>query len=192
MLVKVRIEGISSLLQHRFSEEAEGDVGKATRKVNVTRGTPREEAERVAYRWPNGEMYHPSQSVFGLICEAGRNHKQKGSRRSLKYVVPATIVMCSDTMKLLNKEGNPITDFEVDSRPVVIPSTKGRIMRHRPRLDEWVAEFDMEIDEDVLPAETIQQLLTEGGRKIGIGDFRPERFGPFGRFMVVDWSEIQE
>jgi hypothetical protein len=192
MLVSVIIEGLSSLLQHRFSEEAEGDVGKTTRAVKVTRGTPREEAEKVCYRWPSGEMYHPSQSIFTLLCESGRNHKQKGSRRSLKYVVPAAVVMCSDTMPLLDKEGNPIMDFEVDSRPVVIPSTKGRIMRHRPRLDEWRAKFELEIDEEVLDVETIQQLLTEGGRKIGIGDFRPERFGPFGRFMVVSWSEVTE
>lgn len=192
MLVRVEIEGISALLQHRFSEEAEGDVGKSTRAVKVTRGTPREEAEKVCYRWPNGEMYHPSQSVFTLLCEAGRNHKQKGSRRSLKYVVPATVVMTSDTMPLLDKEGNPITNFEVDSRPVVIPSTKGRIMRHRPRLDEWRARFELEIDEEVLDGDVIQQLLTEGGRKIGIGDFRPERFGPFGRFMVTSWEVVEE
>ena len=30
-------------------------------------------------------------------------------------------------------------DAEVDSRPVVIPSTKGRIMRHRPKLETWQA-----------------------------------------------------
>ena len=27
--------------------------------------------------------------------------------------------------------------YEIDSRPVVVPATRGRIVRHRPRFNEW-------------------------------------------------------
>jgi hypothetical protein len=37
----------------------------------------------------------------------------------------------------------------------------------------------------------IHQLFEEGGRRIGIGDFRPERGGPYGRFAIVSW-EMQQ
>jgi hypothetical protein len=34
-----------------------------------------------------------------------------------------------------------------------------------------------------------QQLLTEAGQSIGIGDFRPEKRGPFGTFRVIKFKE---
>lgn len=141
MLVNVEIQGISALLQHRFGEQAEGDLEKSSRTVAVKRGTPREEAEKVAYRAKDGTFYFPGQAIARLLREAGTNHKQRGSRRSLKYIIPAAVLVPEDTITIGDGNGGLAKDFEVDSRPVVIPSTKGRIMRHRPRFDEWNAKF---------------------------------------------------
>ena len=33
------------------------------------------------------------------------------------------------------------------------------------------------------------QLVDDAGQKIGLGDYRPARKGPFGRFSVVSWVE---
>ena len=33
------------------------------------------------------------------------------------------------------------------------------------------------------------ELLTEAGETIGIGDFRPEKRGPFGTFRVTKFAE---
>lgn len=182
--VTVEITGVSALLQNRFGMEAEAATG--TRRVTVNRGTPREEAEKAAYRDDQGNCYFPGAAIARLLREAGAAHKQRGSRKSLKYIVPSAVLVPQDTIALHN--GKPLHDFEVDSRPVTIPSTKGRIMRHRPRFEKWQATFVLEIDDDVLPPDMVQQLLTEGGRGIGIGDYRPERGGPFGRFMVTGWA----
>jgi hypothetical protein len=184
-LVTCEITGISALLQNRFSETAEDDGG--TRKVLVTHGTPREQAEKACYRLPNKQLYMPGTYIARMLREAGGGHKMKGSRKSAKWVVPAAVLVTEDTIGLHN--GKAIKDFEVDSRPVTIPSTKGRIMRHRPRLDEWRATFHLEIDDTILPVDFIQQLMTEGGRQQGVGDFRPNSGGPFGRFMVTKWEE---
>jgi hypothetical protein len=62
-------------------------------------------------------------------------------------------------------------------------------MRHRPKVEEWQASIPMEIDTGVLPVATIHQLLEEGGRRIGVGDYRPEKTGPYGRFSVISWDE---
>ena len=62
-------------------------------------------------------------------------------------------------------------------------------MRHRARLNAWRADFALEVDTDVLDTDIVHQLLTEGGQRIGIGDFRPEKGGPFGRFRVTLWQE---
>lgn len=189
-LVDVEITGTTALLMHRFGEAAEidGPNDTGTRPINITHGTPRDEAERVAYRRSDGTLYIPGAAIARLLREAGGAHKQRGSRRSVKYLVPAAVLVTDDALALRNGAPEPLVDYEVDSRPVTIPATKGRIMRHRPRLDEWRVELSLEVSEDVLPMDTVHQLLVEGGQRIGIGDFRPEKGGPFGRFLVTRWA----
>lgn len=188
--IQVEIKGTSPYLQHRFSEQAEVSGAKGTRRVNIAEETRREAAERVCYRDKEGYLYHPSAGVARLLREAGSAHKQKGSRKSVKWIVPAAVRMATDTLAVYDGEGERAIEFEVDSRPVTIPATKGRIMRHRPRLDSWAMRFQLVINEDVLSAEVIHQLLVEGGQQIGLGDFRPEKGGPFGTFQVVLWEEV--
>lgn len=186
-LISVKIKGVTSLLQHRFNEDAESPG--STRTVLVSRGTPREEAEKVCYRDRQGKFYFPGAAIGRLLGEAGSNHKLKGSRKSAKFVVPAAVLVMDDAITINNGDGKPATDFEVDSRPVVIPATKGRVMRHRPRFDVWSASFTLRINDSLLPVDFVHQLLNEGGQQIGIGDFRPEKRGPFGVFQVVEWKE---
>ncbi len=185
-IVNAEIRGLSPLLQHRFGEQAEMD--EPTRAALIRHGTPREAAEQAAYRDQGGYCYFPGQAISRLLREAGNSHKLRGSRRAVKWVVPAAVIVPEDAVPILDEKGKRVNDFEVDSRPVTIPSTKGRVMRHRPRWDAWRARFTLEIDDEVLPVDLIHQLLEEGGRRIGIGDFRPEKGGPFGRFEVLAWE----
>jgi hypothetical protein len=187
----VLIRGESSFLMHAFGVEAQAASGKATRTVKVQEETPREAAEKVAYRAPDNSLYFPAAAIMGMLRNAGSYHKQKGSRKSVKYIIPAACRVMGDTITFIDPhDETPIKDYEVDSRPVVIPSTKGRIMRHRPRLDEWAARFNLVIHEDVLDPAFLHNLLVEGGQRIGIGDFRPEKGGGFGVFQVHGWEEF--
>lgn len=184
--VDVEIRGVTPLLIHRFDEGAE--QGKANRRVVVQNRDPREEATKHAYIAKDGTFFFSSASIPGSMGNAGASHKQKGSRKSLRFVVPAAVRMESDTVTILNGNG-PAKDFEVDSRPVTIPATKGRIMRHRPRFDNWGAKFTLFVNDNLLAVETAHQLLNEAGESVGIGDFRPDKRGPFGTFRVVKFDE---
>lgn len=175
------------LLMHRWTENDEAE--SATRLVNQDRGTARAQAEQTAYRAPDNSLYIPAQAFQRLLIESGKPHKQRGSRSSLRWVVPAAVIVVAEAITLTDSEGKPLTDFEVDSRPVVIPATKGRIMRHRPKVEQWQASIPMEVDTDILPTSMIHQLLEEGGRRLGIGDYRPEKTGPYGRFSIVSWED---
>ena len=189
----VQIEGDTALLQHRFGEQAEVESGKSTRRVQLKEDeTPRQAAEKVCYKDAQGRFYFPGAAIGRLLREAGGAHKQKGSRKSVKFIVPAAVLVLDDAVTILNGDGKtPAKDFEVDSRPVVIPATKGRVMRHRPRFDQWSARFQIRVNETVLGPEIVHRLLTEGGEQIGIGDFRPEKGGPFGVFRVTKWEEAK-
>lgn len=184
--VEVEIRGTSPLLVHRFTEQSE--QAKATRRVKMSATDPREEAKSHAYVAADGTFYFSAFSIPNAIGAAGSNHKATGTRKSLRYVVPSAVRVTSDSITILNGNG-PAKSFEVDSRPVTIPATKGRIMRHRPRFDEWGARFVLMVNETLLDPKTVHQLLNEAGEQIGIGDFRPEKRGPFGCFRVVRFDE---
>ena len=185
-LIDVEIRGTTPLLIHRFGEEAE--TSKSTRKVEIKHEDPREVARRNAYIAADGTFFFSAFAIPGSMGNAGANHKSRGSRKTLRFIVPSAVQVTSDTVTILNGSG-PAKSFEVDSRPVTIPATKGRVMRHRPRFDSWGAKFSLQVNDDLLSVETAQQLLVEAGIGIGIGDFRPEKRGPFGTFRVVSFQE---
>ena len=101
-------------------------------------------------------------------------------------LIPAGIALSEIVCPLGTK------DFEVDSRSVVIPATGGRIMAHRPRLDEWKLSFTLEVDDSMFAPELVRQIVDDAGRKVGLGDFRPDRKGPFGKFVVTEWKIEKE
>lgn len=184
--VHIEIRGTTPLLVHRFTDSSSAE--KSTRRVVVEATDPREEATKNAYIAADGTYYFSAFAIPNAMGAAGSGHKMKGSRKTLRFVVPSAVRLVTDTITILNGNG-PAKSFEVDSRPVTIPATKGRIMRHRPRFDCWGAEFDLLINEKMLAVKDAHMLLNEAGESIGIGDFRPEKRGPFGTFRVVKFEE---
>lgn len=182
---KVTIEGITPLLMNRFHEAAEQSVSSGT--AAVFRGTDnrREDAEKRAYRFKNGNLYVPGVNLFASIMEAGKFHKSGRSKLTTQKtsLVPAALAILEVELPLGTKK------FEVDSRPVTIPATGGKVMRHRPRLDEWKLSFTLSVDTDMFSPKLARALVDDAGKKIGLGDFRPQRKGPFGRFVVTQWKE---
>lgn len=186
MLIKCTIKGVTPLLQNRFTEEAQIKVSNGT--VGAMRGKqplPREQAEQKTYRDINGSPMLPGPNLFAAIIEAGKFIKAGKSKLTTmrSSLIPAGLAISEAEL--------PITPakWEVDSRSVVIPATGGRIMCHRPRFDEWQIKFTLDIDESIFGQELIRELIDIAGQRVGIGDFRPSRKGPFGRFVVVLWKE---
>lgn len=189
MKIKVTIEGISPLLMNRFTEAAEIAVSGGTSvTLRGSKGTPREQAEPKRYADDKGMLYVPGPNIFAALVAAGTFHKAGKSKiTTMKTsLVPAGIqldeLVCSlDTDK-----------WEVDSRSVVIPSTGGRIMCHRPRVDDWSLTFTLDVDTTMFDPKLVRALVDDCGKKIGLGDYRPARKGPFGRFVVKQWAEMKE
>jgi hypothetical protein len=189
MHINVTIEGISPLLMNQFHETAQQKVSSGVSSTGIgSKGTPREQAEPKAYRDHKGQLFIPGPNVFAALIEAGKFHKNGKSKVTTQRtsIVPAGIAVLEIAIPLGTRE------FEVDSRSVVIPATGGRVMCHRPRLDKWKAVFTLEVDTDLFSAEFVRMLVDDAGKKIGLGDFRPARKGPFGRFVVSNWKILKE
>lgn len=186
--INMFIEGTSPVLMHRATEEAL--TGETRRNTVEERENPRITAGKAVYRMPGSEQLALPGSAFArLVREAGSSHKARGSRKSLKYVIPAAVLVLDDLCPLfLMDRKSPANDFEVDARPVTIPATKGRVMRYRARLNQWSCGVNLRINEEIIAESIVRQLYTEGLQQIGVGDFRPEKGGPFGTSSIVAWD----
>lgn len=189
MRIRATIKGMSPLLMHRFGEDAEVSLGSGTRvSIRANGATPREIAAKKCYKDADGNLHIPGSNILACIVGVGSYHKSGRVKLTTQKssLIPAGITVEDLICSLGTK------DFEVDSRSVVIPATGGRVMEHRPRLDEWQISFTLDVDEEMFSERTVRLLLTDAGRKIGLGDYRPQRKGPFGRFTVTGWEILSE
>lgn len=186
MLIKCRIKGVSPLLCNRFTDAQQQAVSsQINASVVGERGTPREQAEPKLYRDSHGHPILPGPNLFASLVAAGTFIKAGKSKLTTmkSSIVPAGLSIPEIELPL-----SP-SAWETDSRPVVIPSTGGRVMCHRPRFDAWSVSFTLEIDESLFSERVVRELVDHAGKRIGVGDFRPARRGPFGRFVVESWKK---
>lgn len=161
-------------------------VSSGTRvSIRANSDLPREVAERKLYKDnKTGELFIPGNMIFACIVVAGTFHKVGKSKMTTQKssLIPAGLSITNMICPLT------CPSWEVDSRAVVNPSTGGRIMAHRPRFDEWECEFELDVDASMFNEKTVRILVDDAGKKVGLGDFRPSRRGPFGRFSVTGWE----
>lgn len=191
MKITVTIQGITPIIMNRFTEAAEVAVSGGTSvSFRGDKGTPREQATAKRYADQAGNLYIPGPNIFACLIAAGTFHKAgKSKLTTMKTsLIPAGLMVEDLVCTLTNADGEPITEWEVDSRSVVIPSTGGRIMCHRPRVDVWQAMFTLDVDDTMFSPSLVRAVVDDAGKKIGLGDFRPARKGPFGRFVVAKWD----
>lgn len=190
--LKVVIRGLSPLLQNNPIRMGAGD---GNTKVKQTKPDKNIEAESTTYRDANGSLYIPSSAVFGCMLNAAMDLKVRGSRKSLGAILKGAILGISDangtprqiTVRDLN--GNPQTEIDVYSARCVIQ--RAGVVKHRAMINEWRLEFIIKFAREyVQQSGFLIDALERGGILVGIGDYRPEKKGEFGRFEVVSFEEI--
>lgn len=191
--IEITILGETPLLMNRFTSEAELSVSNSAKAAfRGNKGTPREQAEPKAYRLKDKSLFVPAINIFASIVAAGtfiKNGKSKMTTQKSSLVGAMVSMESIDCVLCEPKTKKTIDDFEVDCRSVVIPSTGGRIMAYRPRVDEWTTSFTLTYDETEIDGKLVRELVDIAGKKCGLGDYRPQKKGTFGRFKVIEWQE---
>jgi len=186
--IKIRIEGTTPLIMNAFTDQAAASASSGTRgSVVGDRGTPNEIAQSKVYRDNDGDACIPSPNLFRAIIDAGKFFKNGKSKVTTikSSIIPACLSLEGVTVRLEHKQG-----WKVDTRPVRIPSTGGRILAHRPMFDDWALEFEVELDETMMSAKFLREIVDAAGSRIGLGDFRPDCKGMFGKFVVTKWEPM--
>jgi len=172
----VRIKGTRPLLMH-----APNGLGNNPQRRRGEHPTPEEEAEAALYKDPQGNIVIPSVNIKAMLREAGRNYKISGRKLTYGAAIRAGIEIEPFYVPLKHN------GWKVDLRPVVVQ--RSRIMRARPRFDEWGLEFSIiNKDPNVLLRDTMQRIVEDAGKWVGLCDYRPE----FGLFRVEEFRVEKE
>lgn len=140
---------------------------------------PQAEVEAALYRLPNGKYGIPASGIKNCAVSACRFIEGV----SMTTAKGAFFVLeDSDGLVELKTKHKHV----VDERMVAIGKfgNKVKMVRFRPRFDEWSVNFRVVFDPDTISAEQLLNLYERAGFSIGLCEYRPEKSGNLGMFSV--------
>ena len=123
----------------------------------------------------------PARAIRAAIEKGARKRKQGGDVREGLRIAHAGL-MQYDTARYGETldELARTTQFTV---PAVIQ--RARVLITRPKFDPpWSQEFILDCDDELVDERKLADWLDIAGRRVGIGDWRPEKSGDFGCFRA--------
>lgn len=177
-VVRYRVTGTHPLLMHSPKGMGGAAAGLGQKRIP----SPADEAEAATYRLPDGQLYLPAIAFRSAILNASKGRRI--GRFAAKGVLSSSLFVTDEHVPLTDAKGEPLSGFEIDVRRCVVQ--RQGVMRARPKIDEWCGELALEFDPDFLKVDWITEIFALAGRTVGVGDYRPERSGPFGRFTVEE------
>ena len=137
---------------------------------------PEEEYESSFYKNKEGKISFPALSIKQAMVDSARN--LEGVTMSL---LRGALFVRGDTEGLI-----PVKYKTVEMRSDMVRVGMGTAdLRFRGQVNNWSMEFVVEFNGDVLSPEQIVNLLQVAGFACGLGEWRPEKSGDFGRFHPV-------
>lgn len=180
--IKCTITGVSPLMMHRYSgEKPPGDEGNLDTRII---------AESFLHLDEDCKPVIPGEALLATIINAGKFHKYGKSKLTTGKTTLVTAFVGIEEMLPRLHDHDP---WSVDARRIVNPSTGGARLGYRPRFDRWSCTFTIILySPNEFGEQKARQLVDDGGMKIGLLAFRPERRGSFGRFKVTCWKTLTD
>ena len=175
---KYRIEGVSSLLMHSPQAMMESrPAGTSTKQIP----SAEQEAEKGAYRNEDSTLYLPT-AAFKASLMHGAGGRRIGKTAARTVLAGAVFPTLGRTDLTDPDTGRRISEYQIHVARVVVQ--RSSIMRARPEIERWGCVLELEVDLEFIQAFVVEELLNIAGRISGVGDYRPERRGPHGRYRA--------
>lgn len=193
MLYTVAIAGVTPIIHH----SAQGldpllPINRERAEITRKKGSNRTESDDARLReldtigslWLDGETPTiPASAIRGCI-ETGARKLKQGPQVREGMIVDAVVSFDYDnerygaTLETLQHS----TQFTV---PVVVQ--RARLLRTRAKFElPWGCSFRLDCDDELIDEAKLETWLDIAGRRIGLGDWRPEKSGTYGRFKLSD------
>lgn len=165
---EVTIKGITSLICNRRTED------KIKKQLKKKTYDDEEEFKNCLYPKINGHYGFPASAITKAVVSIAKTHAPGVNKTQVRgsFFIP---------VDYLEIEGKPTLRSDV----VLVKGSA--IRRVRAEFKSWKMKIPIEGDENgVLSLEQIINLIAIAGDKCGIGDWRPEKNGIHGRFIVLE------
>ena len=179
-VLTTKIEGVSPLIEHKWSEKALTmlrDKHAGIKVKNREARDPEAEFHSAYYKCEDGQYGFPAGGIKQCLINAA--HKDIGLEKTL--LRKSLFIIPDDTI-------NNLCAFETDDpvmREDIVRIGQGSTdLRYRPELRYWSMIIRMEFDSMSLTQNTILNLVQRAGFGVGLGEWRPEKGGEYGRFQV--------
>jgi len=171
--MKVRIVGDSPLIVHAWSTKAKTMIlDKQMKKGTQAKEAkdPQRDYEESMYRCPDGTPGFPA---IGVKAAAIRGAKGLG-------------MVMSDSRAAFHIDGEllPIDGTPQPREDMVRVGMGTADIRYRAEFPQWAIDLPVTFNARIVSPEQIVAMLDSGGFGTGIGEWRPEKDGQFGRFHV--------
>lgn len=175
--VDVTLQGTADLLFHRWNCEAVEAKGNAAKGSKAKKT---DDVESYVYRDDDGQLCLPGEYVRQAIIHAAKfKQDPRSPRKSAMDLYKAGIV----SLTILAPLGKEKWDYEHKCRVTI---QRNGITRVRPAIKAgWEATVQIMVllPEYIRPVD-LHDTLAQGGRLVGLADFRPT----YGRYMVKSFD----
>lgn len=172
--LQLTLIGDSPLIVHKWSEKAKKEMlDKHMMKVKApkTARDPHQEYLDSLYVIEEGVYGFPTTGVKAAAVRACTFSEMKMTEARGVFHIDGEYVTI---------EGEPSMREDM-----IRVATGSADLRYRAEFKEWRTTFVVKFNSSVLSAEQIVNLFNTAGFGVGIGEWRPQRNGQYGRFHVM-------
>ena len=190
MRYRITITGTSPLIVHNGAAGLDTRSAANLEKAQIAkkRGSNRTEADDVRLRElecetslyldGSGAATFPESALRANIEGAARKFKQGPQVR--EGLIVERVESFDYDRDLLGTTAAELSKRAQFTTGVVVQ--RNRVLRTRAKFDEWSITFIVEIDPELVDQQQLLTWLDVGGRRLGLGDWRPEKSGHYGRY----------
>jgi hypothetical protein len=201
--IEVPIVGHTQLCMHRWTEKAKKQIrddqtGKA--KEGQDPKDPRYNFRASAYileqnkreGWNNGDV-PADELTFGFPAIGFKKAMVRGYKNAglgpMTDARGAFYVYGVDDDELVTIKHPP--EYPEMREDMVTVGRGTADIRYRPTFKEWSATLRIEYMDSMIGVEQVAQALQHAGHGVGVGEYRPEKGGQWGKFRLADGGEQQ-
>lgn len=185
----VPVIGTAPLIVHRFSEKAKRTMLDAMqgRKSPKSAKDPESDYNESMYRLDNNQPGFPALAFKAATVGGARFFGKSVTMTSLRQSMFFDGELSkADGVKLVAITGEPGMREDV-----VRVGNGGTDLRYRAEFPEWSTTLTVIYVASMLTRDSVLSLIEAGGMGVGVGEWRPERRGDFGTFIVDPSREVE-
>lgn len=177
----IQIKGLSPLIMHRWSEKAREEMLAKQMKKTVTKKAkdPEQQYEDSVYRSDDGEIGFPADAFKKSMIRGAKQLGLVMTDMRTGFFIHGTY-STKDDRDLVRIKG------DLKPREDMVRLNGGTAdIRYRGQVLNWTAELEISYNKSVVSFDHIANMLNAAGYGVGVGEWRPEKDGMFGRFEVL-------